>query len=230
LIVNCDDYGCFDARPQILKSRLFPLRTVSEKQITSALQKLSKADIIQLYLHDQKPYLQFVTWGNHQQIRARKHKFPAFDSVCDQLISDDCKCSPNPIQSNPNPIRIQSESISCRELFLSFWEKYPKKVKKLDAEQAFEKIKPDEELLNKIFKAILEWEKSDQWQDSQFIPYPATWLNKRQWEDDVPKPTGKKTEKPKQNFTGADPLTEEQIKSFEIDPNEYLKKLQGEAK
>ena len=26
LIVNCDDYGRFDARPAVLKSRLFPLK------------------------------------------------------------------------------------------------------------------------------------------------------------------------------------------------------------
>lgn len=33
LIVNCDDYGRFDARPAILRSRLFPLKSsVTEKK------------------------------------------------------------------------------------------------------------------------------------------------------------------------------------------------------
>lgn len=225
LIVSCDDYGCFDARPEILKARLFPLRKVSEKQIESALSKLSKVEIIKLYLHDEKSFLQFATWGNHQQIRARRHKYPAFDDTCDQLISDDSICAPNPIQSNPNPIRIRIQSISIRALFLSFWEKYPKKIKKTDAEAAFVKINPDEALLSDMLKSVAEWEKSDQWQDSQFIPYPATWLNKRQWEDEVPKPTGKKVDKPKQNFEGVQ-YSEEFLKTLEVDPDELLKKFQ----
>lgn len=37
LIVNCDDYGRFDARPKILGSRLFPLRDVRENQVIDAL-------------------------------------------------------------------------------------------------------------------------------------------------------------------------------------------------
>ena len=32
LIVNCDDYGRFDARLPILKARLFPLKSVTEKK------------------------------------------------------------------------------------------------------------------------------------------------------------------------------------------------------
>jgi len=119
LIVNCDDYGCFDARPPILKARLFPLKSVTEKQLSDALYKLATAGIVRLYEYEQKPYLQFSSWAQHQQIRARKHKFPEPDDIngnhlisddinCNQMISDDYNCSSrarNPIQSesNPNP-------------------------------------------------------------------------------------------------------------------------------
>ena len=37
LIVNCDDYGRMDARPAILKARLFPLKSVTEKQVEASL-------------------------------------------------------------------------------------------------------------------------------------------------------------------------------------------------
>ena len=110
LIVNCDDYGRFDARPAILKARLFPLKSVTEKQIIDALNKLSTVGIVALYEYDGRPYLQLVTWEKHQQIRAKKSKYPAPDEICNQMISNDIKCSRNPIQSesnpNPNPSNI----------------------------------------------------------------------------------------------------------------------------
>lgn len=135
LIVNCDDYGRFDARPAILKARLFPLKSVTDKQICDALNKLSTVGIVQVYEYDQKPYLQLVTWEKHQQMRAKKSKYPAFDETCNQMKSDEIKCPRNPIQSNP--IRIQSESESnpniCAEqnspptitLTLNTGEEYP---------------------------------------------------------------------------------------------------------
>src|SRR5690606_3839373 len=105
LIVNCDDYGRFDARPAILKARLFPLKSVTEKQISDALNKLSTVGIVTVYEYDGRPYLQLVTWDKHQQIRAKKSKYPAPDVACNHMISDDIKCPRNPIQSesNPNP-------------------------------------------------------------------------------------------------------------------------------
>jgi len=105
LIVNCDDYGRFDARLPILKARLFPLKSVTEKQISDALYKLSTVGIVTMYEYDGRPYLQLVTWDKHQQIRAKKSKYPAPDEICNQMISNDIKCSRNPIQSesNPNP-------------------------------------------------------------------------------------------------------------------------------
>lgn len=119
LIVNVDDYGRLDARPKILKAKLYPLKDTTEKQISNALQALSKAGLVWLYESDGRPFLQLVTWSIHQQIRAKKSKYPAPDEICkhlisndikcNQMISDDIKCSRNPIQSNPNPIRIQSE-------------------------------------------------------------------------------------------------------------------------
>lgn len=110
LIVHCDDYGRMDARPAILRSRLFPLKTVTDKQITNAIQSLRSADIIDLYEVDGRSYLQMRKWDKHQQVRAKKSKYPSPDEGCYQMISNDIKCPRNPIQSNPNTNPIQSES------------------------------------------------------------------------------------------------------------------------
>lgn len=73
------------------------------------------------------------------------------------------------------------------ERFNKFWLAYPKKTAKQQALKAFERLKPDEELLNKMLTSLERQKKSVQWtkDNGQFIPYPATWLNGRRWEDEL---------------------------------------------
>lgn len=69
--------------------------------------------------------------------------------------------------------------------FEKFWKAYPRKKAKDAALRAWKKLKPDESLLNVILAAIERQKQSDQWRKDkgQYIPYPATWLNGRRWED-----------------------------------------------
>lgn len=71
--------------------------------------------------------------------------------------------------------------------FLAFWAAYPRKVAKGTAYRAWAKLKPDPSLLKAILKAIEKQKRTEQWQrdGGQYIPYPATWLNARRWEDEV---------------------------------------------
>jgi len=113
LIVNCDDYGRFDARLPILKARLFPLKSITEKQISDALNKLSTVGIVTVYEYDGRPYLQLVTWDKHQTVRNKKSKYPAVDGSEEasasenvKLISSEYNCN----QLNSNASLIQSNT------------------------------------------------------------------------------------------------------------------------
>ncbi len=104
-------------------------------------------------------------------------------------------------KQKPNPSSSASFSSSSSEhtplppdggldadsLFLIFWEHYPLKVKKPKGLAAFLKLKPDRALLDRMLEAIERQKQSRAWrkENGQFIPHPATWLNNRQWEDDV---------------------------------------------
>lgn len=101
LIVVCDDYGRMDARPAILRARCFPLKIdeITENMITSWLKKLVDVGLIELYIVDDKPYLQITTWEKHQQVRAKNSKYPSpdegiksHDIICNQMQSDDSTC------------------------------------------------------------------------------------------------------------------------------------------
>lgn len=135
LIVKADDYGVYFGNEQIIRSTCYPLKTdeIKLKQVTAWVNELVSAGLVNAYIaEDGKKYIQFAKWAKHQQIRAKRSKYPTMDDSCQQLIADDCKCHRNPIQSNPNPIQSESaqsadEIESC---FLALWDLYPKKAGK----------------------------------------------------------------------------------------------------
>lgn len=71
-----DDFGRFDARPSVLRSRCYPLRvtTAREADISRWLAECEKAGLIVLYSVDGKQYLLFHKLG---EPRAKSSKFPA---------------------------------------------------------------------------------------------------------------------------------------------------------
>lgn len=74
------------------------------------------------------------------------------------------------------------------ESFTRFWKAYPKKKSKGDAEKAWSKV--DASLLTDILEAIDNQKRSEQWtkDGGKYIPYPATWLRAKGWEDEVESP------------------------------------------
>ena len=98
LIVNADDFGRMDGRAAVLRSRLFPLKDVRNSQIEEALRELATVELVSTYIVDGKPFVSLPAWDRHQQIRAKKSKYPAPDEACKHLKSNDIKCPRNPIQ------------------------------------------------------------------------------------------------------------------------------------
>lgn len=123
LIVVCDDFGRYDGRPKIIKGSCFPLKDVTQQDIADALIKLSAVGLVRGYEVQGRPYLQLTTWDCHQQVRAKKSKYPSMDETCNQLISNDCNSPRNPIQSESYSNTITRAS-DCR--FMEFAKAYPK--------------------------------------------------------------------------------------------------------
>lgn len=84
--------------------------------------------------------------------------------------------------------------------FDEFWKAYPKKKNKIDAQKAFVKVKAP---LQTLLSAIEHQKQSEQWKknNGQFIPYPATWLNRGAWEDE---PDGQSTSIPSDYYAGSE--------------------------
>lgn len=113
----CDDYGRMDARPAILKAKLFPLKErLSLKDVQNALQRMVDIGCVRLYECDSKPYLYLPSWEVHQQQRAKRSKYPEPDVTCNQVISNDITCPRNPIQSESES-ESESETRGCKPRF-----------------------------------------------------------------------------------------------------------------
>lgn len=111
LITQADDAGRGDARPAIIKGRVFALRErVTVKDIDAALHALAAHGCVSLYTVGGKPYYEFQGWAKHQRVRDGKPKYPGADDA-DEPLDDNSRrvaasCGENPPKSNP----IQSES------------------------------------------------------------------------------------------------------------------------
>lgn len=89
LLVNVDDFGRFDARPILVKSKCFPIREeITTKQVEDLLIELGQCGLIVLYQSGDKTYLQMQKWDN--QPRAKESKFPPFGDNCIRLHTNVC--------------------------------------------------------------------------------------------------------------------------------------------
>ena len=73
-----------------------------------------------------------------------------------------------------------------------FWQEYPRKAAKAAALKAWQKLNPSPELVERILAHVRDHKRSPDWikDGGQFVPHPATFLNGRRWEDDIPPDTG----------------------------------------
>lgn len=177
LMVSVDDHGYFDARPRALSKTLYPLKDVRDCQIKDTLRKLSSAGLVQFFRReDGKLFVRLTNWDRYQGQQSTTPEAETADQD-------------KPKKAAPKP-RVSKLSEPMKKRFDRFWAVYPRKVGKGKAEDSFAKYKPDDALTDTMIQAVEATKKTDQWQrdGGQFIPHPATWLNQRRWEDEVPQP------------------------------------------
>lgn len=106
-------------------------------------------------------------------------------NISEQSTSED-KLNENISEQRTLPKSKSALTKIQKKRFARFYSAYPKKLKPGDAEKAWLKINPDEELTATIIAAVERAGKSDyRFQgDKKYIPYPATWLNGKEWENE----------------------------------------------
>ena len=86
------------------------------------------------------------------------------------------------IKESDNDTKILSE---VEIMFEDFWKQYPKKINKKGCFTKFKNIKGIKKEFPYIMEALEKFKQSRQWQNTQYIPHPATWLNQERWKDQI---------------------------------------------
>ena len=94
-----------------------------------------------------------------------------------------------PITNNHKPltnIKPYTRKNALDDGFNEFWNVYPKKVGKADAQKKWINKKPN---IDQVMIALTWQIASDQWNknDGEFIPNPSTYINQERWNDEKPK-------------------------------------------
>lgn len=140
-------------------------------------------------------YKPTVYIGEKQQLQVKQNgAYKTLDAGCIQDVSSlDSQVrlgkvskdtsSPGGSGWENNPYKVGSE------MFDLFWAAYPRKKSKGDAVKAWNKLKIDNLLYALIMDKLDAAKNSRDWtkDGGQFIPYPASWLNKKMWDDETPK-------------------------------------------
>lgn len=84
--------------------------------------------------------------------------------------------------------RKQDKSVPAwkPERFEAFWEYYRVHARGEDrqgAAKAWDKLRPDDRLIDEMARALQRQVQSDAWRDGIGIPYAKTWLNNARWKD-----------------------------------------------
>lgn len=155
LIVNVDDYGRIDARPNFLKSRLFVTKTgITDRAVSDAVSQMANIGIVKTYAVGEREYIYFPKWSLHQRIRDSKAKYPEPPqetgdfSISPQVAAS---CGEPPPESNPNPNPNtpgensgefapeckNTDILDGDDMFERVYSLYPKKKGKSEGKSAF---------------------------------------------------------------------------------------------
>lgn len=141
-----------------------------------------KVGAVNWYLYDTP---QWMYGGPPQKEKPQVEKpqldFPSVDKPSVENHTQYNTNTSNTKQSNTKEYNTQG--------FEDFWFIYPKKKAKESAKKAWNKLKPSDALVSNIIADVQAKMASKDWKSNggQYIPYPATYLNGKRWEDEAPR-------------------------------------------
>lgn len=211
LLLVVDDNARYSAKNYTIRAACFPGQQVDPARIEKLLLELVDVDLVRLYLHDGERFL-FVP-RFRQRLRYKNSRFPAPPCAINDLFSKKTDLSLTADGLKSAEVKRREEihlRASCdaqaREAskdhdsnpaeralpgqdaaFDEFWRAYPRRKSRGQAERAWAKLRPSEQLVRRIISAVERAKTSADWRKDggRFIPYPATWLNAKGWEDDL---------------------------------------------
>lgn len=178
---EADREGRLIWKPKTFKMRYFPADDVD---IDALCAEILTRKMVILY-GDGLAYI--PSFSRHQHVNPREAKSELPDPTAKKSRVSDASARVSDVQVGREGKEGKEHASMTSDPFEDFWEVYPKKKAKGDAEKAWTSIKPNELLAEQILQAVQRAKTSEQWRKDlgQFIPYPATWLRDKGWLDEI---------------------------------------------
>lgn len=124
-------------------------------------------------------------YNRQKQAEGRLKKRVNAQSANVKNVKEGEHCQHNAEASPQSETEPKAYTNTDHDGFDRFWTAYPKKLGKGAARKAWDKAKCDR-FTNRILDTLELCKSSEQWvkDGGQFIPHPATWLNREGWEDE----------------------------------------------
>lgn len=207
LLCFADDDGIFKYDAITIKCQVLPASNTKLELIESYISSMLGLNMLE---EGENKLLRYTNWHNYQKINhptASKYIFNKIDQGAIKpskdtkvVIKEEKEDSSNTkLELSEDSLTVKSSIVKdsidknsidkkakAEKSFDQFYTIYPRKIKRKRAEKAFNSLSnKDRDLALKGLNIYIKyWQDNDV--DISFIPYPSTWINGRQWEDQLP--------------------------------------------
>lgn len=197
-----DDHGKARDNPLLVKADCFPLdEAITRATVDRWLWDLTSAGVVVRYTAGDTDYLAVRNWSEHQKPQhPTGDVLPRWDAS-GAVIREPHASFMKSSRKGREPLTPElsrdgfgfgsavekSAHHSVGVTFEEFWAVWGKRVARADAERAWAKAVKVADPMAIVLAAQALWE-SPHRPEKQYIPYPATWLNREQWNDPAPEP------------------------------------------
>lgn len=192
-----DRAGKLEDRPKRIKAAVLPYDDCDVNQLLS---ELARYGFVVRYESEGEQFIQVQNFAKHQNPHCKEPDsiISAPDEHCASTVQESGKNRSSHADSLlliPDSLNLIPEENPCSHPaseiasngFAEFWNAYPNKKAKPKAEAAWRKLKLTAQTIADLMTGLERDKACEQWQrdNGQFVPYPASWLNGRRWEDEA---------------------------------------------
>ena len=189
----CDDAGNHVASAKTIKANVFPGDDITSSSIQELLDELSSNELIAHYAFENKDFLHVTGW-HHQKIDRPTVKHPPYkpegSKPTRRALDEDSPpegSGEDKERKKENPLPAGADVPATPPGFVRFWDAWPRSPRKVDKADCCKRWKRHglEALADQIIAHVEAMAETDQWKRG-YEPAPATYLNGRRWEDEMP--------------------------------------------
>lgn len=192
LITIADKNGIIDETIPALARRF----NVSVNEMIKAIEALEKTDISSRTPENNGRRLErirdsfgwrILNYDYYRDLQSSQHRA---EYMKDYMRERRSKQSVNTVLTSVSTLTdtdTDTDKLHLSEKFDRFWKSYPRKEGKGACRKIWFRLKPSEELFEKMVTKVEQQKTSEAWtrDKGRYIPMPATWLNQERWDDET---------------------------------------------